>query len=137
MSVVPADTGPEARRTPRWRKVVPVATQHLLLGFAALVMMAPFYWMLISSLKTNAEIFARPIDWWPSPARWGTYRDALNYPGFDFVRLFWNSIYYSGLTTIGTVASSALVGYGFARFNFPGKGLLFSITIATLIIPGV
>ena len=124
-------------KRPAWRKVVPVAGQHLLLAFAALVMLVPFYWMLISSLKTNVEIFARPIDWFPSPPRWGTYKDALNYPGFNFLRLLWNSLYYSGLTMIGTVVSSAVVGYGFARFQFPGKNVLFGTVLATLIIPGV
>jgi len=49
----------------------------------------------------------------------------------------WNSLYYSGLVTIGTVLSSALVGYGLALFRFPGRNALFSITIATLIIPPV
>ena len=52
--------------------------------------------------------------------QWSNYKEALTYPGFNFPRLLWNSIYYSGLTMIGTVASSALVGYGLARFRFPG-----------------
>jgi multiple sugar transport system permease protein len=138
MSTVHVPTDLETPRTaPRWRKVVPVLLQQALLAGAALVMMVPFYWMVISSLKTNEQIFAQPIDWWPSPARWSTYKDAITYPGFNFPRLLWNSIYYSGLTMIGTVISSALVGYGLARFNFPGRGLLFSVTVATLIIPGV
>jgi multiple sugar transport system permease protein len=121
----------------RWRKWVPVTLQHLLLAGAALVMLVPFYWMLISSLKTNAQIFVQPVEWLPSPPRWSNYKDALTYPGFNFLRLLWNSVYYSGLTTIGTVISSAFVGYGLARFNFPGRNLLFGVTIATLIIPGV
>lgn len=120
-----------------WRRRLPAILQHGILIAAVLVMMVPFYWMLISSLKTNAEIFAKPIEWFPFPGRWHTYSDALNHPGFDFLRLLWNSLYYSGLVTIGTVLSSALVGYGLARFDFPGKGVLFSVTIATLIIPGV
>jgi len=121
----------------RWRQVLTVVMQHGLLIAAALVMMVPFYWMVISSLKSNIEIFAQPIQWIPNPARWSNYKDAFTYPGFNFPRLLWNSLYYSGLTMIGTVLSSALVGYGLARFKFPGRDLLFSITIATLVIPGV
>lgn len=138
MSVSQAEPEIEVRqRSARWRRALPAVLQHGLLAIAALVMLVPFYWMLISSLKTNAEIFAQPIQWFPSPPRWSTYRDAITYPGFDFLRLLWNSIYYSGLTTIGTVASSAVVGYGLARFSFPGRGLLFTLTVSTLIIPGV
>jgi multiple sugar transport system permease protein len=121
----------------RWRKRLRMPLQHLLLAGAAIVMLVPFYWMVISSLKTNTQIFAQPVDWWPSPLRWSNYKDALTYEGFNFLRLLWNSIYYSGLTTLGTVMSSAVVGYGLARFRFPGRGLLFSVTVATLMIPGV
>lgn len=119
------------------RRLIGRVLQYTLLTVAAAVMVVPFYWMVISSLKTNAEIFAQPIQWIPNPARWENYRDAWSYPGFDFVRLLWNSLYYSGLVTFGTVLSSALVGYGLALFRFPGRNALFSVTIATLIIPPV
>lgn len=128
---IPGDGG--AHRRKRMGQIL----QYALLTVAALVMIVPFYWMVISSLKTNAEIFARPIQWWPSPIRWENYHKALTYPGFDFLRLLWNSIYYAGLTTIGTVISSALVGYGLSMFRFPGRNALFGITVATLIIPPV
>jgi multiple sugar transport system permease protein len=119
------------------RRLMGRVLQYTLLTVAAAVMVVPFYWMVISSLKTNAEIFAQPIKWWPNPLRWENYRTAWNYPGFDFVRLLWNSLYYSGLVTLGTVLSSAVVGYGLALFRFPGRNALFSVTIATLIIPPV
>lgn len=121
----------------RTRRVAGRALQYGLLTVAAAVMIIPFYWMVISSLKNNAEIFAQPIQWWPNPIRWENYSNAWNYPGFNFVRLLWNSLYYSGLVTIGTVISSALVGYGLAMFRFPGRNTLFGVTIATLIIPPV
>jgi multiple sugar transport system permease protein len=119
------------------RRLMGRVLQYTLLTVAAAVMVVPFYWMVISSLKTNAEIFAQPIKWWPNPLRWENYRTAWSYPGFDFVRLLWNSLYYSGLVTLGTVLSSAVVGYGLALFRFPGRNALFSVTIATLIIPPV
>jgi multiple sugar transport system permease protein len=119
------------------RRLMGRVLQYALLTVAAAVMVVPFYWMVISSLKTNAEIFAQPVKWWPNPLRWENYRTAWSYPGFDFVRLLWNSLYYSGLVTLGTVLSSALVGYGLALFRFPGRNALFSVTIATLIIPPV
>ena len=127
----------EVSRPSAWRRYLPVTLKHALLAGSALVMLVPFYWMLISSLKTNPEIFAQPIKWLPDNPLWENYRNAFNYPGFHFWPLLWNSVYYSGLTMVGTVISSAIVGYGFARFRFPGKNLLFGITVSTLIVPGV
>jgi multiple sugar transport system permease protein len=134
MSTIPT---PRSASRGRTSKKFAIGIQHLVLILASLMFLIPFWWMVASSLKSNTEIFERPIKWFPDPIRWETYRDAWNYQGFPYLRLLWNSVYYSGLTTFGTVLSSAIVGYGFARFRFPGRSVLFSITIATMIIPGV
>ncbi len=118
------------------RRLVPVV-RHALLAGVALLFMLPFYWMVISALKDNTEIFARPIQWWPRSMRWENFGTAMNYPGFPFLRLLWNSVYYSGTVTVGTVISCAAVGYGFARLRFPGRDLLFILTVATLMIPPI
>lgn len=138
MSTMPLPTEtPVGDGGARTRRLAGRVLQYGLLTAAAAVMIVPFYWMVISSLKNNAEIFAQPIQWIPNPIRWENYSTAWSYPGFNFLRLLWNSLYYSGLTTLGTVISSALVGYGLAMFRFPGRNMLFGITIATLIIPPV
>ena len=113
MSTMPVPTEPPiGDGGARTRRQVGRILQYALLTIAAAVMIVPFYWMVISSLKNNAEIFAQPIQWIPNPIRWENYRNAWSYPGFNFVRLLWNSLYYAGLTMLGTVISSALVGYG-------------------------
>jgi multiple sugar transport system permease protein len=93
--------------------------------------------MVISSLKESARVFSVPIQWLPDPVVWRNYIDVLDFPGFPFVRLLGNSIFYAGLVTVGTVISCAAVGYGFARYRFPGRNLLFTLTLATLMIPGI
>jgi len=118
------------------RRALPIA-RHALLASVAFIFMVPFYWMITSALKTNDQIFAQPLVWWPSPLRWENFARALNYPGFPFWRFLWNSIYYSGAVTIGTVVSCAAVGYGFARLRFPGRDLLFVLTVSTMMIPGI
>jgi multiple sugar transport system permease protein len=118
------------------RRLMPIARHIVLIG-VTIVLLVPFYWMLISSLKENSKIFTQPIQWWPNPLRLDNYPRALNYPGFPFLRFFWNSFYYAGMVTLGTVISSAMVGYGFARLRFPGRDLLFNITLATLMIPAI
>lgn len=128
-----------ARAVPlaRLRQPLKTLAKHVLLIITSLVFLVPFYWVVMSSLKDNLQIFTYPIIWWPSPFRWENYREAIDYPGFPYLRLLWNSIFYVGLVTIGTVISCAAVGYGFARLRFPGRDLLFGITLATLMIPSV
>lgn len=121
-----------------WRqRLVPVA-QHTLLAAVAFVFVVPIYWMVISGLKDNAQIFARPLVWWPPTPRWHTVVDVLvNYPGFPFLRFLANSLFYAGAVTIGTVLSCAVVAYGFARLRFPGRDLLFALTVSTMMIPQI
>jgi multiple sugar transport system permease protein len=116
------------------RRWVEIARHAVLIGFS-LVFMMPLYWMLASALKRNVDVFARPVQWIPHPAQWHNYETAINYPGFPFWRMLWNSTFYAGSVTIGTVMSCALVGYGFARMRFPGRDALFAITVSTLMVP--
>ena len=111
--------------------------RHALLIAVSLVFLFPFYWMVASALKDNDQIFAVPPLWTPSPAHWENFLTAVNFPGFPYFRLLWNSVFYAGMVTIGTVISCAAVGYGFARLRFPGRDILFGITLATLMVPPI
>ncbi len=110
---------------------------HVLLAAVAIAFVVPFYWMVASALKDNSQVFARPIQWWPHPMQWDNFPSVLNYPGFPFLRFLWNSVFYAGSVSIGTVISCAAVGYGFARMRFPGRDLLFAITVSTMLVPSV
>ncbi len=114
----------------------PLARHALLIAVAALLLL-PFYWMLNSAFKSNNEIFAYPIQWWPDPIRWDNIAATIGSRYFPVLRLLGNSVYFAGGVTIGTVLSCAAVGYGFARLRFPGRDVLFTITIATLMIPPI
>jgi len=111
--------------------------RHALLIVISLVFLFPFYWMVSSALKDNNQIFANPIYWIPNPAHWDNFITAINFPGFPYFQLLRNSIFYSGMVTIGTVLSCAAVGYGFARLKFPGRDILFAITLATMMVPPI
>ena len=111
--------------------------RHVLLVAVTIAFLVPFYWMDVSALKDNSQIFAQPLQWWPNPVRWDNVRRVLHYPGFPFLRFLWNSVFYAGGVSIGTVLSCAAVGYGFARLHFPGRDLLFAITVSTMLIPGI
>jgi ABC-type glycerol-3-phosphate transport system permease component len=106
----------------------------IMLGFT---LMVPFYWAVISSLKQVHEVRQIPQipqSLWPAIPQW------VNYPTTWGVTYFtnwvWNSFFLTVIATTGVVISSSLAGYAFARFRFPGKNLLFSITLATLMLPG-
>ena len=130
-------TGVRRTERPRWRRSLGPVVRHLLLAAVAIAFVVPFYWMAIAALKDNSQIFARPMQWWPHPVRWDNFLRALHYPGFPFLRFLWNSAFYAGLVSLGTVLSCAAVGYGFARLRFPGRDLLFGLTVCTMLIPGI
>jgi multiple sugar transport system permease protein len=137
----PTRPGPEIRQRRRWRvhmcRHLGAVARHLLLMAVAVGLLVPFYWMIISALKDPSQIFARPIQWWPTPVRWDNFTRALSYPGFPFLQFLWNSVFYAGSVSLGTVLSSAAVGYGFACLRFPGRDLLFGLTVSTMLIPGI
>jgi multiple sugar transport system permease protein len=122
---------------PPLRKRVVFILRHTALILVTFVFLLPLYWMLISALKENTMVFSNPIVWFPNPIRWQNFTEAFNYPGFPFLKFLWNSTYYAGGVTIGTIISCSLAGYAFARLRFPGRDLVFSITIGSLMIPGI
>lgn len=121
----------------RMRKLLLSALTHaLLIGIAALFVV-PFLWLVITSLKPMEQVFTQPLTWIPNPILWRNYRDALGSPAFPFLLLLRNTIFYAGVSTVGVTFSSALVAYAFARMDFWGRNVLFGITLATMMIPGI
>jgi ABC-type glycerol-3-phosphate transport system permease component len=104
----------------------------VLLLFAGFVIV-PLYWMIKSALGTNEEIFASPVRWLPSVLHLENFPAALS--SGPFGRYFLNSLLVASAATLTTVVTSALAGYGFAKFEFPGKRPLFALVLASLMIP--
>lgn len=95
----------------------------------------PFVWMVSTSLKTQQETLAFPPTLIPDEPRPQNYWTVLTDPRFDFLLFTRNTLVITSLTVIATTASSAVVAYGFARIRFRGRGLLFAIMLATMMIP--
>jgi multiple sugar transport system permease protein/sn-glycerol 3-phosphate transport system permease protein len=106
---------------------------HILAVLLGILLMLPFYWAFASSLKQMHEVRQIPPMWWPTVPQWHNYLDVWNVR--FFAGWFWNTVLLTVIATTGTVLSSSFAGYAFARFRFPGKNLLFSITLATLMLP--
>jgi multiple sugar transport system permease protein len=109
------------------------AVVHVLLVLIAMLFASPALWMLLTSLKPIEQTMAFPIVYLPAPARFENYLDAINYiPFFEYTK---NTFIASFLAAFGTTLSSALVAYSFARLSWPGRNLLFALTLATMMLP--
>lgn len=115
------------------RKAASKAAAFTLLVLICIVMLLPMYIMLSTALKNKAEVFVFPPHWIPDKLLWHNFVDAMK--SRDFGRYFYNSTMYSILGTFGEVVSSAVVAYGFARFNGKGRDLQFMILLSTMMIP--
>lgn len=105
-----------------------------IIGFA-FIMIYPVLWMVFSSLKDNSEIFGT-ASLIPKTFRFDNYvRGWQGVGGVPFKVFFKNSFFYVILSTIGTVFSSAIVAYGFARVKFFGKGFWFMCMLLTMMLP--
>lgn len=109
------------------------AVIYILLTLVAIYFLAPFVYMLFTTFKTEAEAIAYPPTLLPEKWNWQNFVDAWNSQPFG--TYFMNSVIVTVLTTIGQILSCSLVAYGFARFNFKGKNVLFMILLATMMIP--
>ena len=103
------------------------------LGVLSLAFLLPLLWMVSTSLKPIEETMKMPPTFIPTSLRWGNYLAAVR--GIDFFRYSWNTIWVCALSTAGTVLSSAMVAYGFAFLAWPGRNLMFSLTLATMMVP--
>ena len=128
-----------AQSTPRPIRAKPLQflgnlTLHLLLLIGAIITCVPIFYMVSSSFKTEAEIFAVPIHWLPH-----------NFQGLDnyfkafaiapFGRFFFNSVVVAVTRVVSVLFFSALAGYGLAKFRFPGNRICFFIILSTMMVP--
>ncbi len=101
----------------------------------ALTMIGPFVWMLSTALMNEYEVFAFPPPLLPSSPEWSNFPEALT--ALPFGRFFMNSFVLSVATVIGQVSTGALAGYALARYEFPGRRMLFGGYLAALFVPGM
>ncbi len=117
------------------RRVAPKTAAYLVLGVLSVLILLPFAWMLLSSVKTNAQLFTIPITWWVWPLHLDNYSQALSL--IPFWSQLGNTIFLSVSTVIGTVLSCSFVAYGLARVDWPGRRPLFGLLIVTMLLPGI
>jgi len=100
----------------------------------ALIVLFPFYWMIISSLKTEAEYRQTIPTFWPQVMMFSNYVDAFNTASLG--NLFMNTLFVGVVSTILSLVITVLSAFAFARLEFKGKDTMFGALLATMMIPG-
>lgn len=100
----------------------------------ALIILFPFYWMIISSLKTLPEYRQAIPTFWPRQVMWGNYSEAFTTANLG--NLFMNTLYVGLVSTVISLIITVLSAFAFARLEFKGKETLFGALLATMMIPG-
>lgn len=121
---------------------------YLFLAFMAVVVLVPFYWMIITSLKTNNEI-RNDLTFFPQTIQWANYSVLFNgaeigefekntsiIRAFPFWTYLSNTLIVGVISTAGTLITTIFAAFAFSRLNFKGKDLLFTIFLGTMMIPG-
>lgn len=120
------------------------AILYLVLLAGSLLMLFPLWWMICVSFSTPADASAaatglEQFNWWPQFGNWPNYAEALrnmgSNPWYGFLDALANTVVVTVLSVIGQVLSCSLVGYAFARLRFRGRGPLFIVMIATMMLP--
>ncbi|MFU8793080.1 MAG: carbohydrate ABC transporter permease [Acholeplasmataceae bacterium] len=120
-----------------FKTVLRLVITYSFLTLIALFIFIPFYWMILTALKTNQELteslnprFFIGL----SEMQWVNFKIALT--RFDFLQYIWNTIFVGIVSTIGTLITTVLAAFAFARLDFKGRDFIFSVLLMTMMIPG-
>jgi multiple sugar transport system permease protein len=108
---------------------------YAVLSAALVVVVAPFVWMVLGSVKSEGELRQSPPTWLPQNPSWDNYTQLFS--RLDFGTYFFNSTVVAVVVTAGNLLFCSMLGYALAMLDFRGKRAIFVMVMATLMIPGV
>jgi len=117
------------------RKAISSILGHAMLAGMSLLFIIPFLWLVLTSLKSDAEIFSRGLRWLPEQPLWSNYREAIEF--IPFFRYLANTLFICLCAVLGAVFSCSLVAYGFSRIRWFGRDVLFFVLLSTMMITGM
>lgn len=106
---------------------------HALLIGGSVIMVGPFLWMILTSLKTLAEASQIPPKILPSIFQWSNYKEVFS--AFPFAGYYWNTFITTVIKTAGQLLLCSMAAYAFARIKFPGRDFFFILYLSVLMIP--
>jgi multiple sugar transport system permease protein len=116
------------------KKIIGSILLHVVMYGLALITVAPFLWMVLTSFKDLPDILTYPPVWWPKRFIVDNYVNAFS--AAPFGRFYFNTIFIAVMVTIGQVITCSMAAFAFARLNFRGRDILFYIFLGTMMIPG-
>ena len=122
-----------ARMSTKVAKIIGLTLVYAFLIIVAVVLLFPFYWMIISSLKTLDEYRLSVPTLFPETIVLGNYAEAFTQANLG--RLFLNTVYVGLVSTVFSLVITVLSAFAFARLEFKGKNTLFAVLLATMMIP--
>jgi multiple sugar transport system permease protein len=132
----PLDSGTQTRHR-GWKRFSRGLSRTLLYGFVTLVAImffVPFFWTITTSFKAPHEVVVFPPQVFPEHWQWENY--LLVFEKVPYGLFYRNTILVTSLATLGTIVSTTLVAFGFARKRFPGRNILFFAVLSTMMLPG-
>jgi multiple sugar transport system permease protein len=124
---VPVPTRPSRALASKWWVIA-------LLTVGLLVMVGPFLWMLLGSLKSQRELIQATPTWLPENPTTDNYTRLFE--RLDFLRYFWNSTLIAVAITVSNLLFCSMMGYALAKLRFAGRNLLLVLVLGTLLVPG-
>lgn len=114
------------------KKVIKIILYALLVSLSV-SMLVPFYWMVISSLKLNKDVFSIPMRWWPETMHPENYKVIWN--KIPLITFFMNTAKLTVITTLVQLCTSCFAAYGFTKCKFVGRDIIFLMYVTTIAVP--
>lgn len=118
------------------KKTITIVFITIILMIASIICIFPFYWMILNSFKQPLDIFKVPVDIFTFDLTLDSYKEVFAYEDGIIWRAYMNSIFIAVCSTLGTLFTSSLAAFAFAKLKFKGNKALYALFIATLMIPG-
>lgn len=135
VQILASKTASRSENQPREKRLAGRLLAYLILTLGLSFTLLPFVMMILSSFKTNVEVLRVPPTFWPENFTLENYVKIFNDPKLPLLRFYGNSAFVAFFNVISTLFTSALIGYLFAKFEFPGKRLLFGWFLTMMMIP--
>jgi ABC-type glycerol-3-phosphate transport system permease component len=128
---MPSQRMPNSRKSFRSFRFKAIVTLLIIPG--AILFLAPFIWMISTSLKDPKLVYIFPPQIIPDPVRWDNYHRALT--RLPFERYAWNTVQITVMCLIGHLLTASMTAYSFARLRFPGRDFLFILLLSSIMLP--
>ena len=117
------------------KELIAALIKTLVIGIVSLAFLLPLVWMMTSSVKSTNEVFSVNWKWLPEVWRWDNYVTVWTDPDVSMLSAYMNTGFITVVSTVCQLVIASLAAYAFAKINFQGKGVVFAMFLATMMMP--